>query len=81
VTWPAPGKVASTTALVFAGMLGSAILVLSLDTAAITVGQKVGFVYGKNPNAVKSRLKLPAIFDPGAANNAEPPSTFPGANE
>jgi hypothetical protein len=45
------------------------------------VGQKVGFVYGKNPNAVKSRLKLPAIFDPGAANNAEPPSTFPGANE
>jgi len=81
VTWPTPGKVASTTLLVYAGMLGSAILVLGLDTAAITAGQKIGFVYGKNPNAVKSRFKLPAIFDPGAANQVEDPSPFPKADE
>jgi hypothetical protein len=81
VTWPTPSKVASTTALVYAGMLGSAMLVLGVDTAAITLGQKVGFVYGKNPDAVKSRFKLPAIFDPGAANQVQDPSPFPKANE
>jgi hypothetical protein len=71
VTWPEPSKVLSTVALVYAGMFGAALFVLSVDTFAINAGQKIGFVYGKNPDAVKSIFKLPKFLDPGAANQVE----------
>mmetsp|Transcript_11596 Transcript_11596/g.27252 ORF Transcript_11596/g.27252 Transcript_11596/m.27252 type:complete len:229 (+) Transcript_11596:6-692(+) len=48
ITWPAPGKIATSTVYVYMGMIGAVAYVQGLDTLFKALGEAIGFKYGVN---------------------------------